>query len=76
LSYLSQQADPSAGCAQQAPLFSSSFLPGVQQAVAVAGFEQHEDSAIVTDAFASLLFLRTGKSVICNSIFLSFVSLI
>lgn len=54
--YLSQQADPSAGCAQQAPLFSSLLLLGVQQAAPLVGVEQQEDSAFLTVDPVSLLF--------------------
>ena len=56
LIYLSQQADPSAGCAQQAPLFSSTVLLGVQQAVPFDGCEQQDDCAFVAGDFVSLLF--------------------
>jgi len=44
------------GCSQQAPLFSSLFLLGVQQTVPFDGFEQQDDSVLPGCDFVSLLF--------------------
>ena len=54
--YLSQHAAPSAGWAQQAPLFSSALLLGVQQADPVEGCEQQELPFAACFNFVSLLF--------------------
>jgi len=54
--HLSQQADPSAGWAQQAPLFSWAFLLGVQQGPWSAGVEQQPADASTGLAFGSLFF--------------------
>jgi len=51
-----QQAEPFSGCAQQAPLFSSGLLLGVQQAEAFEGLEQQEDSGVTISGFVSLFF--------------------
>jgi hypothetical protein len=63
-SYLSQQAAPSAGCAQQAPPLSSGFSLGVQQTVVLFFGAQH-DAEASTSLFSrvNLLFLSTGISV-------------
>ena len=43
LRYLSQHAEPSPGCAQQAPPFSSGDLLGVQHVDPVEGWAQQPD---------------------------------
>lgn len=69
-SYLSQQAAPSAGCAQQAPPLSSGFSLGVQQTVALFFGAQH-DAEASTSLFSrvNLLFLSTGISVSVSIVF-------
>ena len=73
--HLLQQTDPSPGWAQQAPLFSSLFLSGVQQEVPSDGWEQQEDSSLTSWAFPGLFFCRTGMSVNTFSIVISFIYL-
>ena len=67
--YLLQHEEPSSGCAQQAPLFSSGLLLGVQQVV--ADFDtgvQHEDADPALPVVISFVFSRTGMFVISVSI--------
>jgi hypothetical protein len=60
---LSQQSEPSAGWAQQAPLFSSFDVLGVQQALSLAGCAQQ--LAAVSSVFFS------NVVIVCVSIFFS-----
>jgi hypothetical protein len=60
--YLSQHEDPSSGCAQHAPLFSSFVWLGVQQTeVSFLGVQQDEATVSVFPAVI-LLFCITGMS--------------
>jgi hypothetical protein len=53
--YLLQHEDPSSGCAQQAPSFSSFVLLGVQQTAASFFGVQHDEAA--TSIFLSEIFV-------------------
>lgn len=59
--YLSQQDDPSAGCAQHAPPLSSFVSLGVQQTAALFLGVQH-GAATTVSFFSTLDFLITGRS--------------
>lgn len=69
-----QQADPSSGWAQQAPLFSSGLLLGVQQEVAeVETGVQHEEPVTVAFVTVAFVFSKTGMFAICVSIVKLFI---
>jgi hypothetical protein len=71
---LSQQEEPSAGCAQHAPPLSSGFSLGVQQTDALFFGAQQEDAD--TSCFFStdaLLFVSTGISVCVSIVFFVFI---
>ena len=69
-SYLSQQAAPSAGCAQQAPPLSSGFSLGVQQTESlIFGAQQDDATGVWILASVIVLFFNNGISaLICISI--------
>jgi hypothetical protein len=69
-----QQAEPSAGCAQQAPLLSSSATLGVQHAEASFFGVQQDETGATTSFFSPVIFvlLITGISKVCVSIVLLF----
>jgi hypothetical protein len=52
----SQQAEPSDGCSQQAPLNSSFVLAGVQQVTALSTVEQQDDWLLAAWLTTALLF--------------------
>jgi hypothetical protein len=63
LSYLSQQDEPSAGCAQHAPPLSSGFSLGVQHTDSLFFGAQQEDAAGVCPFTSGIvLFFRSGIS--------------
>jgi len=53
-SYLSQQDEPSSGCAQHAPLFSSFVSLGVQQTEVLFFGVQHDEAELST--FSLIIF--------------------
>lgn len=67
LYYLSQQADPSTGCAQHAPLFSSFDSLGVQHTAATFVGAQQDDAAAAS-FFFGCDFCTTGISKFFDSI--------
>lgn len=71
--YLLQQAEPSEGCSQQAPLFSSFDWLGVQHTVASSLGVQQDEADSNFSFFVIFDFLITGILVVV-SIALKFIS--
>jgi hypothetical protein len=70
--YLSQQEEPSSGCAQHAPLLSTFVSLGVQQTEALfLGVQQDEADAATVFTLVIFVFWITGISKVVVSIVLS-----
>jgi hypothetical protein len=67
---LSQQEEPSSGCAQHAPSLSSGFSLGVQHTEALFLGAQHDEASVALVSLVSFDFCNTGISIV--SVFIVF----